>query len=382
MPVGRQIYFGIVEDNADPRRMGRCRIRVQTVFDQIPVGDIPWATPHRACDGRSFSVPAVGKIVNVLFENGDLYSPVYMYSENYNINLENKLKDLSDEAYLDFVALIFDHNSQVYADDESLVLDYHFNRIKIHDGGVDVSLKNTQQKINLGDEGADEEAVLGTAFFDWFTQFIDALVKPTALVGNYGSPVLKPEIDSLCAQYKAKLQDFKSKYVFLLNNGNVSKPNEKARPLSTEKITEDRDLTVLSYNDPELAPIPAKTSSEVGTEAKESIQQNNDRAKTMIEDSLGPQDGDDNDTLSKAGHRTQNIYDARGKITHTIDLDTSEAWSSGTSVVVRDTSGNIEDIILTFSSSSDAKTALDKLNEAFIVGNNEGFGPETTTQTT
>jgi len=38
-------YVGVVEDNQDPKKEGRVRIRVMDVFDDLKLEDIPWATP-------------------------------------------------------------------------------------------------------------------------------------------------------------------------------------------------------------------------------------------------------------------------------------------------------------------------------------------------
>ena len=92
-----KLFVGVVEDNKDDKRKGRVRVRVQGVFNDIQLDHIPWASPFRSLDGKSFCVPAIGKIVNVLFNGGDIYDPQYIYSENYNINLQNKLNNLNTD---------------------------------------------------------------------------------------------------------------------------------------------------------------------------------------------------------------------------------------------------------------------------------------------
>ena len=34
-------YVGVVEDNSDPKRLGRVKVRVLDVFDNLKVEDIP-----------------------------------------------------------------------------------------------------------------------------------------------------------------------------------------------------------------------------------------------------------------------------------------------------------------------------------------------------
>ena len=68
-------YVGVVEDNQDPKKEGRVRIRVMDVFDDLKLEDIPWATPWKDLNGNEFSVPDKGKVVITVFDQGDVYKP-------------------------------------------------------------------------------------------------------------------------------------------------------------------------------------------------------------------------------------------------------------------------------------------------------------------
>ena len=68
-------YVGLVEENIDPKKLGRCRVRVIDIFDEIPVDDIPWASPWKDLNGNSFNVPEKGKVVTVVFDSGNIYKP-------------------------------------------------------------------------------------------------------------------------------------------------------------------------------------------------------------------------------------------------------------------------------------------------------------------
>lgn len=74
-------YTGIVIDNNDPDKLGRCRIRVYGVYDEeIPDSDLPWAQPDFNFIGSklgSFIIPPVDAIVRVYFDHGDIYLPHY-----------------------------------------------------------------------------------------------------------------------------------------------------------------------------------------------------------------------------------------------------------------------------------------------------------------
>lgn len=85
--------IGIVEDNDDPLYKGRVRVRVFGKLDQnveddlekdfnIPTECLPWARPRWADAGGirgagNFSIPKLGSILNIEYENGNEYAPIY-----------------------------------------------------------------------------------------------------------------------------------------------------------------------------------------------------------------------------------------------------------------------------------------------------------------
>lgn len=84
------IYRGVVEDRNDPDKLGRCRIRVFGIHDDlleqdeqqgIPTDQLPWAEPVMGLVEGSmsgygqWSVPLHGTHVMVFFENGNWMQP-------------------------------------------------------------------------------------------------------------------------------------------------------------------------------------------------------------------------------------------------------------------------------------------------------------------
>lgn len=78
------IYRGIVENNIDPEKLGRCKIRVPAVHGQLnyPIDILPWARPITLSpirEGRGVvNLPDIGDIVWVLFEGSSKDFPVYL----------------------------------------------------------------------------------------------------------------------------------------------------------------------------------------------------------------------------------------------------------------------------------------------------------------
>jgi hypothetical protein len=74
-------YIGKIEDNNDPDKLGRCKVRVFGVFgDEINTDDLPWAIPENGFVGSkigSFIVPNIDTVVRVYFDQNNIYSPIY-----------------------------------------------------------------------------------------------------------------------------------------------------------------------------------------------------------------------------------------------------------------------------------------------------------------
>ena len=221
-------YIGIVEENKDPKKIGRCRVRVIDIFDDIPRDDIPWASPWKDLNGNSFNVPEKGKIVTVVFDSGNIYKPEYIYAEHYNVNLEKKLQSLDDNNYTSMKSLIFDHKTQIYVnDEEGLKLDHKFNNINITKDEININLKDNFGKVNIGTPTSNQQAILGNHFLNWFDEFIDNLLGSQGgpFLGNLGAAVVpNPSFITICQKYQAlKDPKFLSHHINLVDNEYVQK---------------------------------------------------------------------------------------------------------------------------------------------------------------
>ena len=115
-------WIGIVENTDDDIFEGRCRIRVFGKMDQredpedpssayiMPTESLPWARPSVASSGGSnsgsgtFSVPKLGTILRITFDNGNYYSPVYHES----LYPSDETKAEIEAAYHNSHVLIYD----------------------------------------------------------------------------------------------------------------------------------------------------------------------------------------------------------------------------------------------------------------------------------
>ncbi len=230
-------YIGVVEDNNDPKKLGRCKVRVVDVFENVELENIPWAFPWKDLNGNGFNVPDKGKVVMVVFDQGNQNSPEYIYADHYNINLERKLKSLSEKDYISMKSLIFDHKTQIYVNDtEGLKIDHKYNNVNLTENTIDLNLKDNNRNVNIGDSAASQQAILGNHWLDWFDEFVDNLLGTNAgpFLGNLGAPVIpNPGFITCLLRYKA-LRD----PVFLSHHVNIV-DNNKVKAVSLEKREDD-----------------------------------------------------------------------------------------------------------------------------------------------
>jgi len=91
-------WIGVVVNAKDPTFSGRCQVRVFGLLDGIIDKHLPWAVPINstifANDGAgSISIPKVGQIIRVQFNNGDPYAPEYTTIQNIDTDLIQKIKN-------------------------------------------------------------------------------------------------------------------------------------------------------------------------------------------------------------------------------------------------------------------------------------------------
>jgi len=91
-------WIGIVENNKDPLFSGRCQIRIFRLMDDISGDELPWAVPINSTffagnGAGSLSIPKIGSLVRVQFNNGDIYAPEYSTIQNIDTELIETIKE-------------------------------------------------------------------------------------------------------------------------------------------------------------------------------------------------------------------------------------------------------------------------------------------------
>ncbi len=129
-------YVGKVVSNNDPEKLGRCKIKVFGIFDEIPNDDLPWAIPDFNFVGStigSFVVPPVNTIVRVYFDHGDIYLPHY----STKVIEKSKLSNKRLENYPDTM-ILFETDEGDYLTMNRKTKKFVFH----HNSGNEVSINN------------------------------------------------------------------------------------------------------------------------------------------------------------------------------------------------------------------------------------------------
>ena len=99
-------FIGVVEDNNDPLFKGRCKVRVFGKFDLLTVDELPWSVPSlpivfaKDGGGGSLSVPKKDSIVEIEFDNGNLYAPKYVAAKEVSKDVTEIIQGSYQDAHV------------------------------------------------------------------------------------------------------------------------------------------------------------------------------------------------------------------------------------------------------------------------------------------
>ena len=160
------IFIGTVVDNNDPKKLGRLKINVPTVYGNIKTDDLPWASPsfpYGYHDRGIFFVPEVGALVTVMFLNNSPYTAVWMgaiHREDDNIvpqeikeNYPNRKEIKTKVGYIlfddetNYIQIKHKNGSEiVFSDNGDIVIHAAKDLVLLSDNYI---LENPKNKTNV-----------------------------------------------------------------------------------------------------------------------------------------------------------------------------------------------------------------------------------------
>lgn len=153
-------WIGEVVDIEDPTQEGRIRVKVFGKFDELEPESIPWASPRTKISGGSatgsgsFSVPKLGSIVGIIFENGELGNPEWYTIEH----ISDELKEEIGGSYANAHSLIYDTVTEgfvkvFFTEAKGLMLDYKETQVNIKPDNSVVIQNPNGDIIEITNEG-------------------------------------------------------------------------------------------------------------------------------------------------------------------------------------------------------------------------------------
>jgi hypothetical protein len=150
------VFMGEVVDIEDPIKQGRARVRVFGKFDDLADDEIPWANQQMgitfgtAGGSGAISIPRKGAVVNVMFDNGNLYSPYFYNIQEASPDLLEEIKNSYEGAH----ALIYDKDEKglkvFYTREKGLNFILDESRVTIEsDNAIVIEHKGTSAIIEL-----------------------------------------------------------------------------------------------------------------------------------------------------------------------------------------------------------------------------------------
>lgn len=205
-------WLGEVVDTTDPKTLGRCRIKVFGKFDLLDAEDIPWAVPSNAVISGGYSVPNIGDVVSVYFDNGNIYTPVYKNQVLVNSDLKSEV--LVNSANPEAVtSLVYDSTKgiRVYHSPENGLVITTGNgpesdpAIRVSNDGK-IYLNASDIFIANGFNDESEPAVKGQTLTDLLKKIVDTIQNHTHMSG---AAPMAPNFKLDMAFLKNKLDNIK-----------------------------------------------------------------------------------------------------------------------------------------------------------------------------
>ena len=244
-------YLGVVVNNADPEFRGRAKIRVFGLFDELEDADLPWS--HQRFEmsyglgggsGR-MSVPKLGSVVHVQFNNGNYYSPEYKAIQELSPDLIEEVRASYDGAH-----------SVIYDGIERLKMYYTVEKGFVIDLNDSSSIELKGGKIT---KYADQE-IENTA-----VTRIKHSSEEVWMDGKTTNLGHSPVFSAVCAE---PLWDFLKKLAIAVDSKMPATPSVNSTLASSfEQLATSQTVRVTRENSPDLPTIPAQNNFPVSLPA-------------------------------------------------------------------------------------------------------------------
>lgn len=262
-------YLGVVVNNADPEFRGRAKIRVFGLFDELEDADLPWS--HQRFEmsyglgggsGR-MSVPKLGSVVHVQFNNGNYYSPEYKAIQELSPDLIEEVRASYDGAH----SVIYDGIERLkmyYTVEKGFVIDLKESKIIIrNDNSILITHADDSSSIEL--KGGK------------ITKYADQEIENTAVTrikhsseevwmdGKTTNLGHSPVFSAVCAE---PLWDFLKKLAIAVDSKMPATPSVNSTLASSfEQLATSQTVRVTRENSPDLPTIPAQNNFPVSLPA-------------------------------------------------------------------------------------------------------------------
>jgi hypothetical protein len=260
--LGSGHYLGVVIDNKDPEFKGRAKIRVFGVFDDLPDQDLPWS--HQRFEmsyglgggsGR-MSVPKLGSVVHVQFNNGNFYSPEYKAVQELSPDLVDEIRASYDGAH----SVIYDGIERLkmyYTVEKGFVIDLKESKIIIrNDNSILITHADDSSSIEL--KGGK------------ITKYADQEIENTAVTrikhsseevwmdGKTTNLGHSPVFSAICAE---PLWDFLKKLAIAVDAKMPATPSVNSTLAeSFEQLSTSQTVRVTRENSPDLPTVPSQNN--------------------------------------------------------------------------------------------------------------------------
>jgi hypothetical protein len=218
-------WVGVVVNNEDPLKIGRCQVRVYGKFDMredpfspdspyiIPDESLPWCYPatsstsSSATGGAGLSVPKKDSIVSITFDNGNPYYPEYNFNQHYSDEVLAEIENSYLNAHILWYDVVTEGGMKVFfTEEKGLMFDYKESQINIKPDNSIVILNPNGDTVTLSNDGnltisTSAKVKVDSPSIELGSQATEALIKGNTFqaifnahthIGNLGAPTGPP----------------------------------------------------------------------------------------------------------------------------------------------------------------------------------------------